>query len=517
MTARATAGLLLGALLFAACQTNGGVAAPNGTAGTAGSAPTVSAAAMRPALTADEIRDPKKCMNCHPNHYREWASSMHAYSSKDPVFLAMNKRGQRETNGQLGDFCLKCHAPMAVLENKLSSPTQDLTTLPDAYQGVTCFYCHNADSVDSDHNATLHLTNDTTLRGPIRNPKQPGVHVAAYASLLDGDQLASSGLCGGCHDIVTPSGVHLERTFEEYKESIFSKGVAAGSCSGCHMDGHSNQLAADDPLSQVGVRTVHEHLWPGVDVALTDDFPDRDAQELAVQCNLSRGALTFSFQLMSPLGDFAVTLETQAGHRQPSGASQDRRMWFEMLAYDSTGAQLSTSSGAIAEGEIEEKASTDPAYDPQLWMFHDRLFDGTGQRTDNFWDAAPSAQYPDGYEMPLTTLPAQISTDASVPHYASKTFHEVPPGSQPGATARVVGHLRMRPIGMDVLQDLVASGDLDPSIPAKMKTFTMAGTEVEWTPDLGYAPITPTQDSLNCPNSYLCLLQPGSVYCNSGN
>ena len=26
----------------------------------------------------------------------------------------MNKRGQRETNGALGTFCLKCHAPMAV-------------------------------------------------------------------------------------------------------------------------------------------------------------------------------------------------------------------------------------------------------------------------------------------------------------------------------------------------------------------------------------------------------------------
>ena len=39
---------------------------------------------------------------------------MHAYAAEDPVFLAMNARGQRETKGALGDFCVKCHAPMAV-------------------------------------------------------------------------------------------------------------------------------------------------------------------------------------------------------------------------------------------------------------------------------------------------------------------------------------------------------------------------------------------------------------------
>ena len=39
---------------------------------------------------------------------------MHAYASDDPVFRAMNQRAQRETSGALGDFCVKCHAPMAV-------------------------------------------------------------------------------------------------------------------------------------------------------------------------------------------------------------------------------------------------------------------------------------------------------------------------------------------------------------------------------------------------------------------
>jgi hypothetical protein len=477
--------------------------------------------AARVPMSLEQAKDPTQCKDCHPNHYREWASSMHAYASKDPVFVAMNKRGQRETNGQLGDFCLKCHAPMAVMDSKLQSPTDNLAELPAAYQGVTCYTCHNTISVEGEHNATLHLANDVTMRGPIRNPKQPVVHRAAYEALLDDAQPESNSMCGGCHDIVTPSGVHLERTFEEYKTTLFAK-PGGLTCAGCHMDGRDNEPAADDPASNVGLRTVHEHLWPGVDVALTDDFPDRDVQKLAIQCALATSALTFSFDpnldvvsgRASP-GAFGVTLETQAGHRQPSGASQDRRMWFELLAYDSGGALLDKSSGVIADGAIEEKAADDPTRDPSLWMFHDRIYDAAGQPTHNFWDAAPSTMYPMGYQVPPSTLP--VLTDPSMPHYATKTYRLPLAGQQPGQTARIVGHLRMRPMGMDVLQDLVASGDLDPSIPAKMPTFTLAGTEVEWkvTDADPNGSVKPKPDNLNCPNTYLCLLRPGSSYCDA--
>jgi len=168
----------------------------------------------RTLMTAAQARDPKACMKCHPNHYTEWQASMHAYASRDPVFLAMNARGQRETNGQLGDFCVKCHAPMAVIDGKTKDGL-NLPDLPDEVKGITCYFCHNATSVEGTHNATVKLANDATMRGPIEHPKQPGVHKAEYAPMFNGDLLESSSFCGGCHDIVTPNGVHLERTFDE--------------------------------------------------------------------------------------------------------------------------------------------------------------------------------------------------------------------------------------------------------------------------------------------------------------
>ena len=62
----------------------------------------------------DQMLDPETCNQCHQTHYSDWSGSMHAYASDDPVFIAMNARAQRETNGAVGSFCVNCHAPMAV-------------------------------------------------------------------------------------------------------------------------------------------------------------------------------------------------------------------------------------------------------------------------------------------------------------------------------------------------------------------------------------------------------------------
>ncbi len=67
-----------------------------------------------PRESPEALYDPKSCAGCHPDHYREWSGSMHAYASTDPVFRAMNVRGQRDTHGDLGDNCVTCHAPLAV-------------------------------------------------------------------------------------------------------------------------------------------------------------------------------------------------------------------------------------------------------------------------------------------------------------------------------------------------------------------------------------------------------------------
>ena len=55
-----------------------------------------------------------ECKQCHPDHYREWAVSPHAYAQMSPVFNAMHAKILKLTNGTNGDFCIRCHTPVGM-------------------------------------------------------------------------------------------------------------------------------------------------------------------------------------------------------------------------------------------------------------------------------------------------------------------------------------------------------------------------------------------------------------------
>ena len=117
-------------------------------------------------LTREQLLDPQTCQSCHPSHYKEWSGSMHAYAADDPVFLAMNRRGQEETDGELGDFCVQCHAPMALREGATFDGL-NLPDVPQSLKGVTCYFCHSVDGVQGTHNNPLTLADDEVLRGAV--------------------------------------------------------------------------------------------------------------------------------------------------------------------------------------------------------------------------------------------------------------------------------------------------------------------------------------------------------------
>lgn len=435
-------------------------------------------------LSRERLMDSGQCQSCHPQHYEQWSGSMHAYAADDPVFLAMNRRGQRETEGALGDFCVKCHAPMAVREGATTDGL-NLDEVPTKLKGVTCYFCHNAVDVGDHFNNDVRLANDRAMRAAIERPVESPVHEVRYGAYQDVNRRENSALCGSCHDVVLPSGVHLERTFDEYKKSLFGK-LEEGfeTCGGCHMPGRKGRAAE---LPNAPERTVHEHLWPGVDVALSP-FPERETQRRAVECDLSLNTRIRSIDY-DRLGTFIVQAETSAGHRQPSGAAQDRRMWIEVVAYDADDAVV-FESGRIGDTELEEKPLDDADYDPQLTLYRDWIYDADGQATHQFWEAAPSSDYPDGYE--ALTLP--FAVDPTAAHTLSARYSI----ARHREIARMTVKLRIRPIGLDVLRDLVDSGDLDERVIEEMPTFTLHGASVEWRPGES-APRSLLPDDLICP------------------
>jgi len=470
---------------------------------------TASTGEVQPALTQEELMNPESCKECHTAHYEQWSASMHAYAANDPVFLAMNRRGQEATGGALGAFCVNCHAPMAVQTGAITDYA-NIESLPQELKGVTCYFCHNAAEVGAEHNnGNLILANDDIMRGPITNPTEPSTHKVAYSRSHDGATADSALMCGTCHDIVTPMGLHLEQTYLEYTQSVFAVegGLGFDTCQGCHMPkakGGKRPIASGTgrPGELVSARDFHPHLWPAVDVALTDNWPHDEALRSAVGVCELPGAMSASVSIErdpGPLGTITVVMEADPGHHFPSGATQDRRLWVELIAYDENMTELYR-LGEIGPQQVEETREGEHPCMRREWMW-----DAAGEETHNFWDATTKT----GKLMPFAP-----AAGAVLRHTDDCNFR--PPIAQATvAPAFVDVIMRMRPMGIDVLQDLVSTGHLAPDVPARMPTFTVIHKRAKYNPETRSYGVFPgnIDPTLGDCDTFECLLDPQSPAC----
>lgn len=416
-----------------------------------------------PTLTAEQLRDPASCAGCHSTHYQQWSGSMHAYASVDPIFRAMNDRGQRETNGELGDFCVKCHAPVALALGETEDGT-NLDEVDEHLQGIGCVYCHTTTEVTGTHNAALKQSDDGVLRAGIVDPIENTAHNAEYSRLHDRNAAESSDVCGACHDVVLTNGLHLEQTYLEWQQSLFSQdGPARLSCGHCHMRKSDGPAAAGGP-----VREIHDHSMPGVDVALID-FPEKEAQLAGIQRELDLTVVSALCVVPIPSGsEIRLQLENAgAGHRWPSGASHDRRAWVELTAY--RGEEVLFETGVIPDGVALAEID-----DPDRWELHDIASKGEDKPHPMIWEVETIER---------RTLPVPTTTDPTDPaflHFLQRNWPLA--GVVPD---RVTAQVHIRPVGLEILRDLVDSGDLDASLIEKMPTFTLEGATIEWTGEIG--------------------------------
>ena len=391
--------------------------------------------------------------------------SMHAYASDDPVFVAMNKRGQRETNGSLGNFCVQCHAPMA-LRSGATTDGSNLASLPTAMHGVTCYFCHSVDSVNGQRDNPLHLADDLVLRADISEPRDNAAHNSQYSALHDGAQPQAATMCGTCHDVMTQTNLYVEETYVEWEGSIYSKDAPQTllTCSACHMPS-SQTPASDQP--NMPVRAVHSHSVPGVDISLTTS--ESNAQKVLVQSNLDP-ALVAKLCVTAPGNGPTVTAtldDAFVGHNWPSGAAHDRRAWLEIVAYE--GPNVVFSSGVVADGQDVLSIA-----DPNLWIFRTRLLDANGSEVKFMWQAA---------KLDGTFLTPSVTNDPQAPAYYHALSHtyDVPPNAD-----KITMRLRVIPIGLDIINDLISSGDLAPALAANIPVYTLAGTTLTWTTANGF-------------------------------
>ncbi len=418
------------------------------------------------ALSREQLQDPESCRSCHAQHVDEWSGSMHAYASDDPIFRALNKMMLRDTKGANPSFCVQCHAPVALREGATKDGS-NLDQLPASMRGVTCYFCHSVSAVEGTHNNPLRLADDLTMRGGISNPTTNKAHRSGYSSLHDREHLDSAKLCGTCHDIVNPLGTHIERTFSEWQSSLFADPQLGKqlTCGKCHTPGRTD-VAANAP--GVGLRTVHDHKMPGVDVAVTP-FPQLAEQRAAVQASLNTTLTAKLCVRPGRLGtDVEVTVDNSfAGHGWPSGAMPDRRAWVEVEAFRDGSSAFSVGKVA-ADRSLVEVATGD-------WLlFRDYGYTEGKKLTHHLWEIA-------SYESKQLTPSVTNNTQDPRFYHALTKVYEVT-----GSVEKVTMAVHIRPVDFDLVDELIASGDLDSAVRSKISTFTLENTVLEWNASKGF-------------------------------
>lgn len=243
----------------------------------------------------DPFPSATKCGKCHPQHYREWSVSPHAYAQLSPVFNAMSNRLITLNNGTLGDFCIRCHTPVGMARNEPIN-ISNLDRPPSSREGVTCVNCHRINQawgkgagrqalVPGDITQAVYgPIGSTVLNEVLSNPDKYGVLKTNNNPEIRGReihqtshrffQLTTSGFCGSCHDVFAPNGFRLEDAFSEFKQSPSALKYQQN-CQDCHMGAVPGQAKGytSSPAAKVGnvftpTRKHTNHMMPGPDYSI---------------------------------------------------------------------------------------------------------------------------------------------------------------------------------------------------------------------------------------------------------
>ena len=243
-----------------------------------------------------------ECATCHKQIYEEWASSSHAYASISPMFHKFEDTINKLSQGTIGYFCLRCHAPVATTMGLRRD--QAIWDGPRVFrEGVTCVACHRVKSPyvkangerriepgdiyepvygsgNGDGAALANKYSKFFKTKTNRNDSSTGQ--AIHKRAIQFEELSKSTFCMSCHQVAVKPGIKLEVVWDQYRASpAYRDGVT---CQDCHMGrvpgvdaGYSIGPAAVIDDKVVGAERQHSnHMFfgPGYSIAHPGIFPD---------------------------------------------------------------------------------------------------------------------------------------------------------------------------------------------------------------------------------------------------
>ncbi|MCP4112207.1 MAG: cytochrome c554 family protein [Desulfobacteraceae bacterium] len=297
---------------------------------------------------------PDTCGSCHSEIFDQWENSMHNLSQKDPVysnlagFLLKGLTDKDEIAE--AESCVKCHVPVGYITGYPEKLSDDKKKIPElATHGIQCDYCHSATSAEKLYNNDLKIApgngeDDPGIkRGPFKDSNSD-FHESEFSEFH-----TSSKICGTCHNVRhVVFGTNLETTYEEWKNGPYNSRDPQKmvTCQGCHMyqrpgipatgstDRPKNRGRASDDDSPVRGH-IFTHYFVGGNSFIPGQFNDRIKRKMAEE-RLKNAATISINHNQTPKGEQLIIqiTNTGAGHYLPTGLTDIRQMWLEIIVKD---------------------------------------------------------------------------------------------------------------------------------------------------------------------------------------
>jgi nitrate/TMAO reductase-like tetraheme cytochrome c subunit len=262
------------------------------------------------ALADQQYPSARVCGQCHPNQYKQWSISSHAYANVSPMFNKFEQRISDISRGTVTYFCIRCHASVGTaLGERREIAWWDRSGA--AKEGITCVTCHRVGEGYGKTNGARRITPGPIhepVFGPfdslgglkaITNAQANGILVSIdepdrpaegdkkwirmHQTAIQSDIIVKSELCITCHQVAVHPGIKLETVWEEYRASPAAKeGIT---CQNCHMSKFPGQNAGYDKgwAAEVNGKhfneqrdlTDHTFVGPGYPISHPGLFPLR--------------------------------------------------------------------------------------------------------------------------------------------------------------------------------------------------------------------------------------------------
>lgn len=329
--------------------------------------------------------NPMVCGACHQKQYSEWEHSLHALAHSEVIYDQYFIKASRDTNGAVQVFCARCHTPIGVLDGDIPFPKPvekrgDTDVPQTAATGVTCDLCHTIDGYTELHNAQFTVDRSKVKRGPYADSKS-GFHDTALSDLVTKPEF-----CAVCHTVDHPTnGIHLEMTYEEWKNGPYA---AEGTrCQDCHMSkqlGDQTEMTAGKAAVNGPDRDhVSDHVFVGPNLCFSNVAGAEELHGLSEQL-LRKAAEVEVGDVKVADGQPSVKVNVTnvgAGHFIPTGITELRQVWLDVVVTDAGGKELLHSGALDDAGEIARGSV----------IYTTIVHDADGSATTRFWNTVEKA------------------------------------------------------------------------------------------------------------------------------